>query len=397
MLTACAAKLDPSTDPDLNPPVTPTVPKDTLDESDRDTSVYDLVKMRAYDYNFDYMDTMTFAYALGVGWNLGNTFDALGGDGVDPVSQETSWGNPATSKALIQTVADYGFTTIRIPITWYHFMDDEYHIDEAFLERIKQVVDWSLDEGLFVIINTHHEGEWLIPGEGEYEAVSNQLCTMWKQIGEYFADYDERLVFEAMNEPRVGDDWNGNPTTHEVVNKLGVDFVDTIRSLSGYNYKRFLIIPCYAATSNEWVWREFSINDYRVIISIHAYLPYDFALNIAGTSRFKVNNPASVKEIDNLFNNITNIFLENGWACVIGEMGCMSKNDNVDDRIEWAKYYTKEAAFRRVPILWWDNGAFTDGETFGLINRETYQSPYEEIISTMIETWYKTDDYIFDK
>jgi endoglucanase len=394
-LAACGSKSeDPKTDSDLTQTTNDST-TDTTEEDNRDYSVYEIVSTRAYDYNFDELTAQEFAAALGVGWNLGNTLDATGGDGTDPIKQETSWGNPEISQELIQEVADLGFTTIRIPITWAKFVDDDYNIDEAMLERVKQVVDWSLEEGLFVIINTHHDtgGDgWLIPDEAHYDEVSAKLCAMWTQIAEYFADYDERLIFEGMNEPRVGDNWNGTTSTIRVVNQLGLDFVDTIRQCSGYNQTRYLMVPCYAATSNSTVWSNYEWpDDDRVLLSIHAYLPYDFALNTAGTDQFDSTNSADTVTIDTLFKNINDIILRSGHACVIGEMGCMAKNNNLDARIDCATYFAQKAAFYKVPFLWWDNNAFTSGETFGLIRRSFNDCLYTGIVEGMLNAWYDSD------
>lgn len=389
-MSACGNSSDPKNDADLNPDTQVTEAGGS--DQERNQDVYEIVGTRAYDYDFDNMTAIEFASCLALGWNLGNTLDATGGNGTDPISQETSWGNPEVTQQLIQTVADYGFTTIRIPVTWYNFTDENYNIDEAFLARVKQIVDWSLEEGLFVIINTHHEGEWLVPSEAEYEQVSEKLCAMWTQIGTYFQDYDERLIFEGMNEPRVGDDWNGNTTTQDVVNRLGLDFVETIRGLDGYNKTRFLMVPCYAATSNSNVWKKYEFpDDERVILSIHAYLPYDFALNTEGIDTWSAEDPNSTRDIDNLFKNISDVLLKEGRAAVIGEYGCMAKNNNLQDRIDCTAYFVQKAAFYRVPVIWWDNNAFTSGETFGLIRRNFNDCLYTGIIEAMINNWYYTE------
>lgn len=387
-MVSCSDKND--SNPDTNAQVTDIAEKN-------DSGIYEIVTMRADDYDLSNMSASDFTAAMAIGWNLGNTLDATGGDGIDPISQETSWGCPEVTKELIQTVADHGFTTIRIPVTWYKFMDEDYVIDSKFMSRVQQIVDWSLEAGLFVIINTHHESEWLIPNDENYENVSKQLCTMWTQIGTHFADYDERLVFEGMNEPKVGDDWNGNKATKSVVNQLGLDFVETIRNLEGYNKTRFLMVPCYAATSNSNVWASYEFpDDDRVILSIHAYLPYDFALNTQGTDSWSADDKASTNDIDNLFKGIDEVIIKSGKACVIGEFGCISKGNNLQDRIDCTSYFTQKAAFYKVPIIWWDNNSFASGETFGLIRRNFNDCLYTGIVEAMINNWYYTD-FKFEK
>ena len=60
---------------------------------------------------------------MGKGWNLGNSLDARDGSKNDLYSQETSWGNPRINPEVIHGVKETGFDTIRIPITWYKFVD----------------------------------------------------------------------------------------------------------------------------------------------------------------------------------------------------------------------------------------------------------------------------------
>lgn len=395
-LTACGKQYDPNIDPDLNSVASLTKGATNSNEESESNPVYEIIGNRATDYSFENITGIEFVKYLGIGWNLGNTLDATGGNGKDPVSQETSWGNPEVTRELIKTVASYGFTTIRIPVTWTNFTDSNtYKIDEAFLSRVKQIVDWSLEEGLFVIINTHHECDtWLIPTEANYADTSAQLVEMWKQIGTAFMDYDERLIFEGMNEPRTKDEaeWVGNEETHKIVNKLGLDFVEAVRGLGGYNSSRFLMVPCYAASSDSNVWKKYKMpeNDNRVILSVHAYVPYNFALNVKGTSSWDSNNKWDTKDIDSLFLNIHTYLLNRDIPCIIGEMGCMSKN-NIDARVANVKYFTTKASFYKIPFIWWDNNSFTSGETFGLIKRNELKCAYPQIMETMFNTWYKSD------
>ena len=364
-----------------------------------------VVTKRASAYDLETISAKDFVEAMALGWNLGNTLDANGGDGTDPIKQETSWGCPEITQELIQAVAGYGFTTIRIPVTWFKFTDPEtYKIDEKMLARVKQVVDWAIEADLFVIINIHHDNYdksnntgWINVTDEGYEKTSAQLKAMWEQIGNYFADYDYRLIFEGMNEPRnigSGSEWTGTKGQWENVNKLGLDFVSTIRGLGGKNAKRFLMVPCYAATSNSSAWAKYQFpeNDDRVIMSIHAYTPYNFALNTNGTDQWTSQSEKDKSEIDNLFSDIKSVLIDNGHYAVIGEFGAMSKNANIAAREDWAGYYVKKAKEVNIPVVWWDNNSFSDGETFGIIRRNMNNSLlFTGIVEAMINSWYGTD------
>ena len=121
-----------------------------------------------------------------IGWSLGNTLDAqqLKWTKVDdPIQFETSWGNVQTTQQIIDTVKSAGFNVIRIPITWESHVGDapDYKINEKWMARVKEVVDYAYGDGTYVIINLHHE-EWHFPSEENYPAASEKLKAMWIQI-----------------------------------------------------------------------------------------------------------------------------------------------------------------------------------------------------------------------
>ena len=170
---------------------------------------------------------------MGIGWNIGNTFDATGGTGA---AHETNWGNPKVTKELIHTVSEAGFNVIRIPITWAQELNlaDNYKIKDEFLARVKEVIDWCYEDNLFVIINVHHEGWLNIRNlDKEYRKVGVELEAVWAQIADYFADYDQHLIFEGMNEPRMAGssvEWTGNKDAYQAVNYLIQVFAQTVRA-----------------------------------------------------------------------------------------------------------------------------------------------------------------------
>ena len=139
-----------------------------------------------------------------VGWNLGNTMDATGGSGLDA---ETSWGNVETTKLMIDQVKDAGFNVFRLPVSWGTHMDENYTVDEAWMNRVQEIVDYGIDNGMFVILNTHHE-EWYMPKKDRADKDIEQLKALWKQICDRFQGYDEHLIFEGVNEPRLRGEGN---------------------------------------------------------------------------------------------------------------------------------------------------------------------------------------------
>lgn len=325
-----------------------------------------------------------------IGWNLGNTLDATGGMGID---SERSWGNPTTTKEMIDAVVDAGFNVIRIPVTWDgHFTDaPEYKIHDAWLERVKEVVDYAYERDVYVILNMHHE-EWHFPSEENKEQASEILKALWTQIANYFMEYDEHLIFEGLNEPRkVGTEveWNaGDAEGREVVNHFAEVFVETVRATGGNNTYRHLMVTGYAASCNRGSMEGIRVpKDDRLIVSIHAYTPYDFALNISGTDKWDAEKDAG--DINYVFESIEELFLQKGIPVIIGEFGAMNR-DNEPERVEWVTYYLSKSKEYGVPCVWWDNHSFTgSGEKFGLFNRYDLNFPYADLLDAMMKTTEK--------
>lgn len=324
---------------------------------------------------------------MGLGWNLGNTFDATGGNTRDVYSQEQSWGNPRVDEALIKRVRDAGFKTIRIPVTWYRQLskDGTYTINPAFMARVQEVVDMAYAQGLYVIINLHHE-EWLNSKtlDRDYEKIGVQLAAIWRQIADAFADYDQHLIFEAMNEPRMkgtSSEWNGSQGGRDAVNYLNQLFVDTIRTdAKGYNAERALMIPGYAASSSAINLNKIIIPQWEgkqaenIIVSVHSYTPYEFCLTDKKAT-FNLKNFSDTFAVDSVFYNIKAIFLDKGIPVVLGETGATNNNNNVEARENWAFYMGTKAAAYGVPVCIWDNGqrGKSGGECHSWINRRTNQ------------------------
>lgn len=321
-----------------------------------------------------------------IGWNLGNTLDASGAEGI---AAETAWGNPKTREDMIKLLKDTGFNVLRIPVTWNGHMDENYNVEPEWMARVKEVVDYGINNDMFVILNTHHE-EWYYPDSENKDEDIKQLKTLWEQIAEEFKGYDEHLIFEGLNEPRLRNtamEWTGGtPEAQNIINEYEQAFYDTVRSSGGNNDKRHLMLTGYAASSQSSSLQAIKIpeNDNKIIISVHGYLPYSFALDTKGTDKFDANSDAV--SIDSLLLNLDSMFLSQDIPVIIGEFGCVNK-DNLEDRIECSKYYLSAAKSFGVPCIWWDNGSFVgNGENFGLMDR---QAPAEwktpELVNAMIE------------
>lgn len=352
-------------------------------------------------------DAFTYIKSMKIGWNLGNTFDAFNNEvsTTDDLKYESMWCGATTTKELITALKTAGFETIRIPVSWHnHLSGDNYTISDTWLKRIKEVVDYAIENNMHVILNIHHDNDkqYYYPTSEYLDQSKKYISSIWSQVGDYFKDYDDLLIFESLNEPRmVGDtnewwlDLNKESCKDAIscINTLNQLFVDTIRSQGGNNSSRYLMIPGYCASADGVLTDLFTLPIdsavEKLIISVHAYTPYSFALEAPGasgsTSSFSVDSTGSTKDIDYFMDRLYDKFIKNGIPVVIGEFGARNKN-NTDDRSEFSAYYIAAAKSRGLVCCWWDNNEYTGtGENFGLINRTTLTFMYPEIIEGLFK------------
>ena len=300
---------------------------------------------------------------IGTGWNLGNSLDATGGG--NSLYSETSWGNPKTTKAMIDAVKAQGFNTVRVPVSWgNHTTGDNFTIDSKWLARVKEVVDYCIDNDMYVILNIHHDTstQYYYPSSTYKTQSVKFVKSIWTQVAKYFKDYDQHLVFETLNEPRLvgtGDEWwfpvnNPNSAVRDsisVINTLNQTAVDAIRAAGGKNTDRCIMVPGYGASIDGCTTPTFKLPDdstpNRLIVSVHAYTPYNFALNANGTAEF-TNDLKN--EVDYLYSTIKSHFIDEGIPAIIGETSASNKN-NAAERVKWAQYYMGKSAEYGVPCI----------------------------------------------
>lgn len=343
-------------------------------------------EMQEVEITMKEVSPMDMVKEMKIGWNLGNTLDATSSS--IGVNVEMAWGNPRTTQEMIDMVIDQGFNVIRIPVSWGGQMGGApaYNVLPAWMDRVQEVVDYAYSRGVYVIVNIHHE-DWHFPSEENKDAAAEQLAALWTAIATRFRDYDEHLIFEGMNEPRkIGTavEWNGGDQEgRDIVNYFDQVFVDAVRATGGNNTIRNLMVPGYAASSSDTALKAIVLpEDDHLIVSVHAYTPYDFALNTAGRSTWDNDT----RDIDHLMEILDELFLSKGVPVIIGEFGAMNK-DNEQERVLWAQYYVGKAREYGIPCIWWDNNAFDgNGENFGLFNRRELTFPYPDLLKALIES-----------
>lgn len=329
-----------------------------------------------------------------IGWNLGNSLEAVN-DSIlrtsEPAKFETCWGNIVTTQKMVDDVIDAGFNVVRVPVTWYPHLDDEYKIDDVWMDRVQQVVDYAYKRGVYVILNIHHEeGYWSFPSYENESKACYIARRIWSQISERFKDYDEHLIFEVQNEPRkVGTDveWNdGDAEGRDVVNRVNFACYEAIRNSGGSNPYRMIMLPGYAASSSTKAlegWKK-PDNDDRIIVSVHAYSPYNFALLVGPGEKLEWENDTWA--IDTLKNDLQRLFIDKNIPVIIGEFGAVSRDDSVERRLEWADYYMRTFTEIGVPCVIWDNNNYGErGERFGIYKRDDNSWPYPEYLEKLME------------
>ncbi len=317
-------------------------------------------------------NAMDYVSKMEPGWNLGNSFDAVG--------NETSWGNPIVSKELIYAIKEQGFNSIRIPITWIgHFdeKDENYKITESYFDRLDMVIKDALEAGLYVIINLHHDSwKWVNKMETD-DTVLLKFNALWKQISEHYKDYSDKLVFESINEPTF--DGVSEARMIELLNSLNQSFYDIVRSSGGINDKRMLLLPTvYTNDSQVRVKALYDmmlpLEDSNLIATVHYYGFWPFSVNIAGKTTF---DKEVRKELEQAFDRVYNQFIANGIPVICGEYGLLGFDNSLETvehgeilkYFEYINYYAKE---KQILLMLWDNGQHFNRNKFTWSDEELY-------------------------
>lgn len=322
---------------------------------------------------------------MGTGWNLGNTLESNSGSADnmwieaysrrEPSDYETAWGQPVTTRELIHLFKEAGFGAIRVPVTWYPHMGTVtlsgtkwdmstwtgYDIDPAWMARVKEVVGYVLDEGLYCILNVHHDtGDastaWLRADPAVYESVRERYCALWTRIATEFASCGEKLLFEGFNEMLDAKGTWGIPSAdaYETINRYNEAFVATVRATGGNNLHRNLILNTYGAGPGQEGLRAFRLPEdpaeNHLLAEVHSYSPYRFA--------FDNDNPkntfdaACETEVKGIVEGLNTYLVSQGIPCIIGEYGCTSERAEAE-MAKQAACYVSAAAKYNIACFYW--------------------------------------------
>lgn len=306
---------------------------------------------------------------INAGYNLGNSLDATGKySGPDITKYELQWGEPFVTHGLIKAVKNAGFNAVRVPVTWKGHFDDEGNIDKAWLGRVGEIVDMVMDEGLYCIINVHHdggEGSWILSSPEGFERKGRLFGRLWEQIAAYFKDYGERLIFEALNEPiNEAREWLANDESSVTGTLLyNQKFVDTVRASGGSNKVRNLIVMPYAGSGTEGRLDTFKMPEDSVsghlILEVHNYDPQGFCWfkAIGQTLRDTWGSDEDYAQIKRFCGIMQDFMKKNDVPAIVGEYGSQDKH-NESERAKHAGEFVRALREIGVKCFWWDCGAF---------------------------------------
>lgn len=364
---------------------------------------------------------------LGLGWNLGNQFDAFyngtyAGDRFLYPS-ETCWGNPLCTASTFTGIYEAGFRSVRIPVTWLRMIGDapDYKIDEAWLSRIKEVVYMARDAGLNVIINTHHDEDhfygnesmghrWLnimdaAASEEVNAEIKSRIRGAWSNIAEAFRDEGDYLIFESFNEINDGR-WGGSPDVarqSEVLNEWNQVFTEAVRATGGMNASRWIAVPPYCAGPS--FLRFFKMPDDpagRTILAVHSYDPYSFTLAPdlpQKTWGHTMNSAADEKAVKDLMAKLYKDYVAKGIPVYLGEFGCSMREYGTSgwrNYLYYLEYFVKAAKSFGIPCFLWDNGNQTAGsDHHAYIDHGTgsYVGQSREAVDVMVRAMYLDNAY----
>ena len=312
---------------------------------------------------------------MGLGTNFGNCMDAVDinktMDKNSVTDFEKCWGQQPTTKAMVDFLKKNGFNSVRIPVTWFQHMKEDGTVDEAWMNRVQEIVDYVIDNGMYCILNVHHDTgadpddksytHWIKADVDNYNANKEKFESLWTQIATRFQNYDQHLVFEGYNEMLdASNTWNApkNANSYKGLNGYAQSFVNAVRATGGNNATRNLIVNTYAAACGNDVLNNLTIPTDKVeghiAVEVHTYSPWDWF------AKGKWDASCS-KEIADMFTRLNSKFISKGIPCIIGEYGThgsksVSKNSSASEiqaAADQAADIVKQAKAYGVATFYW--------------------------------------------
>ena len=330
---------------------------------------------------------------MGIGINLGNTFEACG-DWISSSSvtnYETAWGSPVITQPMIKGYADAGFGVLRVPVAWSNMMQENYTVHPDYLKRVHEVVTWALEANLFVILNIHYDGGWWedFADPAKKSECMTKYRRIWEQISAEFQEESVHLMFESLNEEgcwntiwnRYGGSQDGKAEAYALLNEINQLFVDTVRKSGGCNEKRHLLIAGYATDVTLTCDEAFQMpkdSEKRCAVSVHYYTPATFCILEEdanwGKMQTEWGSEQDVAELKKNMDLVKTTFIDKGIPVIMGEYGTTKKERSEETVRLYLTSVCKEAYSRGIcPVLWDTTGNFYDRQNAKMYDETLHQ------------------------
>ena len=361
-------------------------------------SVLIILLILDYLYNLAQKTSIQIVNEMGIGYNLGHSFDNyLYGTKYNNIDEViTLFGNPIPTKSLIINIKKYGFKTIRFPVTWIYFIDEFGNIHPEWILRVKEVVKWIIEKDIYCILNVYTDTkEWITGIESK-----NKYINLWKQIAEEFKDFNGHLIFESMNEPTFLNLFDYN---YDTLLNFSQSFIDTIRNSEKFNKERLLIISGMSSNIELICSPENKIPTdpaNKFAISINYYIPVEFATS--DTYWFNNKNywgtRDDYKELLTNFVTLKNLFISKGIPVVIGEVGVVTEKtkDLTSIREYLCSVFSLSIEYEGIMACLWDtsNKNYGDMNYYNRLTDEWYDDKIKNFFKKISKgNFAKSNDY----
>ena len=271
---------------------------------------------------------------MGIGTNFGNCMDAvamwMNMESNTVTDFEKAWGQVPTTKAMVDFLKKNGFNSVRVPVTWFQHMKEDGTVDEAWMNRVQEIIDYIIDNGMYCILNVHHDTgadsddvtHWIKADETNYSKNKEKFESLWTQIATRFKNYDQHLLFEGYNEMLdASNTWNApkSASSYKGLNAYAQSFVNAVRATGGNNETRNLIVNTYASACGEDVMSNLTLptdqTEGHLAVEVHTYAPWDW---FAQKGKW---DASCSQEIKDMFTRLNKHFISKGIPCIIGEYG----------------------------------------------------------------------------
>ena len=319
-------------------------------------------------------DASVVAGNMGLAWNLGNALDLVDVDENDnPKVNEKATGTAKTTMKLIQAVKAAGFNTVKIPVSFIDMVGEDGDVNDDYIARIQQVVNYAYDMGMYSIVSLHSDGmptvkgSWInIDATGTaFDDILNKYGALWTEVATAFAGYDQKVLFQAGSEFQGSAGNYAPPTQTETdnINTLMQTFVNAVRAAGGANTDRVLSLVGYLNNINYTIAGFKKPTDTatnRLMLCVNYYDPPTFTLGgFEGGSddatTWDENGTYGKSYMNSQLSSIYTFARGLGMPVMIGEYGPAFKNnlDQITNYNYWLNYY---AATYGIVTAYWDNG-----------------------------------------